>query len=54
VLKVGSNKVITPLIGRIEDRHAPFLALRLSSLLDLVGQEYRGLLYLRRKVCCRI
>jgi len=27
--------------------------LRLSCLLDLVGQKYGGLLHLRRKVCCR-
>ena len=37
VLKVGSNKVITPLIGGIEDRHAPFLATVLYPVLKLLS-----------------
>ena len=37
VLKVGINKVITPLIGGIEDRHAPFLATVLYPVLKLLS-----------------
>jgi hypothetical protein len=37
VLKVGSNKVITPFLGRIQDRHGPFLAPVLDPVLKLLG-----------------
>src|SRR6516164_6490743 len=37
VLKVGSNKVITPSLGRIQNRHAPFLATVFEPVLELLS-----------------
>src|ERR1700747_964734 len=37
VLKVGIDKVIPPPVGRIEDRHAPFLATILEPVLILLS-----------------
>jgi hypothetical protein len=37
VPKVGSDKVITPFIGCIEDRHTPFLATVLEPVLKLLS-----------------
>ena len=37
VLKVGSNKVITPFLGRIQNGYAPFLATVLDPVLKLLG-----------------
>src|SRR5258705_13704840 len=39
VLKVRINKVVTPSIGRIEDRHTPFLATVLDPVLKLLSVE---------------
>ena len=37
MLKIGSNKIITSILGRIQDRHAPFLATVLEPVLKLLG-----------------
>ena len=37
VPKVGSNKVITPCLGRIQNRHAPFEATVFEPVLKLLG-----------------
>jgi hypothetical protein len=45
VPKVGSNKVITPSLGRIQNGHAPLLATVLEPVLELLGnitQEIAG------------